>query len=179
MDSSEHLVKLFEKYDFLNEGRINKDDVILILEYELEIIITTHSKKYLRKYLASKSRDSLSFNSFKTLIMRAQILNSLQNKHQQKNILKEVGEKLAKQKQYSVTTTPVSNHVEKCISCPVFSSFHSPSQTSSVTTSPLCSVSVQNKQRKNTQSIKLPLNKKSMGLFWKEIFLDLGKNTIN
>lgn len=69
---------IFDKYDFLKDNTICKDDVFMIIIYELDHILSNKKKKFINDYLNSTSKENINFESFKKLIRKLYVIDAFE-----------------------------------------------------------------------------------------------------
>tara|TARA_Y100000385_G_scaffold163306_1_gene169249 strand:+ start:14443 stop:15246 length:804 start_codon:yes stop_codon:yes gene_type:complete len=69
---------IFDKYDFLKDNTICKDDVFMIIIYELDHILSNKKKKFINDYLNSTSKENINFKSFKKLIRKLYVIDAFE-----------------------------------------------------------------------------------------------------
>lgn len=112
MNTSINLNKLFAKYDFLSNNTIDKDDVFLIISFDLNKILSRQSKKFINDYLNSTSREYIDFISFQNLIRKLYVIDAFQNSKNIniKNLLRKNNRSYSYQDVYNSSNKYSENH---------------------------------------------------------------------
>lgn len=79
--NEQDLYDIFDMYDFYCNGTVAKRDVLLICEYDLNIITTQEGRKLTHKMMNSVHSDSVTYDTFKSIVKRLTFLDTIRKRY--------------------------------------------------------------------------------------------------
>lgn len=79
--NEQDLYDTFDMYDFCCNGTIAKRDVLLICEYDLNIITTHEGRKLTHKMINSVHSESVTYDTFKSIVKRLTFLDMIRKRY--------------------------------------------------------------------------------------------------
>lgn len=80
MITEDDLHQIFQMYDFENAGRVKKKDVIILCEYDLDIIHSEEGRDLIMKMLNNADSSDVSYETFEKIVKRLRFIDQVRKR---------------------------------------------------------------------------------------------------